>query len=156
MSNGIHTINTLCPICSKISMMGHVNMTGHEIKYICPLCEGRHYGMPEQTEDEIEYICGKCNEKSSVSTWESIPMDANEPVLGPIESCSECNEKLADGKTVAFIVCEDGKANEEGRNGEVIFAKPHAEFLESLKNAGHPPVVYIEKSVVDKMLPERK
>lgn len=145
---GIHSITSLCPLCGKITNMGHVDMTGQEMKYICPKCSTRHYGEPDITSDG--YKCGDCDEETSQVEWMKIPMDSSEVIQGPLESCTECNEKLEDPEVIAFIEVEDdGAPGNRIRTGRLLFLKPGEEFVKNLKGER---ACCIENKVLNKMI----
>lgn len=145
-TNAIHEVDTICPICSKVSVLGHTDMTGQDIKHICPRCKTRHYGKPITVRGLFK--CGKCGLRSKKRLWEKIPLENGEHVLGPIDWCSECIRKTKDDK-VAFIEIENGTKGETGRTGRVFFFKPDEAFLKLLKGQN---AVYIEESVLRKMM----
>lgn len=148
----IHQVNSICPVCSKVSFFGKCDMTGHKDKYICPMCGGRHYGEPE-TDNALGYTCAKCKETSDWITWKKIPLKTGEPVLGPIESCASCNEKLKEDGVVACIETNGVDSGEKGRTGRIVFIKPDEEFLKSIDGA---KAIYIEKAVLEKLVKELK
>jgi len=143
-----HQVNSICPICSAVSLLGHTDMTGQELKYICPKCKARHYGSPEQGGNGLEYQCGKCGEFSERLDWEKIPLSDDESILGPMQSCERCTQKIADGN-IAFIEIEDGGEGEKDRTGKLVFMKPDEEITKQL---GESRAVYIEKSALAKRM----
>ena len=147
---GVHNITSLCPLCGKITNIGHVDMTGQELKYICPKCNTRHYGEPNETSDG--YKCGDCDKETSKIEWLKIPMDSGEVIQGPIESCTECNKKLENPETIAFIEIEDGETSEDKkRTGRLLFLKPGKEVIDGLKGERS---CYIESKALNKMIKE--
>jgi len=145
-----HQVNSICPICSAVENMGFTDMTGQEIKYICPNCNARHYGEPARGNNELEYQCGKCGESSEYSDWEKIPMSDGEAVMGPMQSCKRCTQKIADGH-VAFIEIKDGGDGENDRTGKLVFLKPDKKATKKFKGQH---CIYIEVSALAKLKEE--
>lgn len=143
----IHEVDTICPVCAKISMLGHTDMAQHPFKYICPDCGGRHYGEPESYFDN-GYKCAQCGEGSEHADWKKILLNAGEHIQGPYQSCGSCNAKLAPDK-VALIETKDGTEGEEGRTGRVFFIKPSKEFTKAI---GGERCVYMNESALAKVV----
>ena len=144
----IHQVDAICPLCSTVTMIGHVNMSEHPLKYICPSCSGRHYGEPPAKKDGEILICQKCSDETFFDEWKKVPLSANEHILGPMQSCPKCNAQLEKGK-IAFIEIENGTKGEAGRTGRLFFLEPDEKFLKSI---GDQKAVYIEKAALAKML----
>ena len=143
----LHQVSSICPICSSIEKLGQVDMTGQEIKYICPECKSRHYGEPEQVKFR-SYKCGGCDKITKRNLWEKIPMDADEIIMGPMQSCAKCNAKIADGN-IAFIEIKNGGEGEKDRTGKLVFMKPDEKSIEQF---GSAKVVYIEAAALAKRM----
>ena len=139
----IHEVDTICPVCARMSALGHADMTEHPLKYICPKCNGRHYGEPEK-EFGKGFKCSKCEETTEYTDWQKIPLGAGERILGPYQSCGSCNEKLGEDK-IAVIETNDGTKGEDGRTGRVFFLEPSADFRDAI---GGERCIYMEASTL--------
>ena len=143
----IHDVDKICPVCARISNMGKADMTDHPLKYICPKCNGRHYGEPEK-EFGKGYKCAKCTEVTEYTDWQKVPLGAGERILGPYESCGSCNEKLGKDK-IAVIEVNDGTTGDDGRTGRVFFLEPSADFRASI---GGERCIYMEASALAELM----
>ena len=140
----VHSVNSLCKICSNNWLAGVVDMIGNEDKYICPLCKGRHYGEPESV--STGFKCARCNKISDKGSWKKIRLKPNEHIHGAIDACPACMTKLNEGKS-AFIEIEDGSTGDDGRTGNIWFGIPPEEIK---ANMGDAKIIFIEKSVLEK------
>lgn len=145
----MHTVTTLCPICTETSVMGMTDMTGQNDKHICPLCGGRHYGEPEG-DSMGGYVCGRCEKASPVASWKVIKLSKGEAIQGPIQACNKCLKSLGEDK-VAFIEIKNNVQKgrgDENRTGNIWFFVPPDNLKEAIKDRRS---LFIERSMVTKL-----
>lgn len=143
---GTHQLLSYCKLCTKVQPAGFVDMGKNDVKFICPMCETKHYGPPV-IEKRRNFVCYRCKEATPQKTWKRIKMAKDEVIHGPGTVCDGCNDKLKNG-VVALVEIEDGSSGDESPTGRIFFSKPPPEFA---KIIGEAKIVYIEESMLRKM-----
>ena len=143
-TNGfIYEIVSLCPVCGVQSHAGWATHDTQLTKYICPICNGRHYGEP--TIENDSYKCAKCKSISPKYTWTTMVMSTGEKIHGPIEDCPTCRKHLDEGR-VAFIEIDANHC----RTGRIAFTIPSPENEEAEKFFEENKAVFMNHEMFEK------